>query len=138
MPRPKFEFEYDDIKTPAIKWTPPGRHIAAATYRGCTLGYRTNTCGIHAEDALIHAHFMRQYKNKPINIYVTRVHEDNMLSRPCRFCSEKIIRWNPLATVFYTNRCGEWIRDEGMNNSYVSPGDPRRHMLKITNCEVCN
>jgi deoxycytidylate deaminase len=138
MPRPKFEFEYDDIKTPAINGTPPGRHIAAATYRGCTLGYKTNTCGIHAEDALIRAHFMRRYKNKPINIYVTRVHENNMFSRPCRFCSEKIVRWNPMATVFYTNKYGEWIRDEALNNSYVSPGDPRGNVPKFAICDVCN
>lgn len=131
MSPPKFEFEYAAIQTPASKSHPPGRHIAAATYRGCTLGYRANTCGIHAEDALLRAYFMRDYKQKPINIYVKRVHEQNMFSRPCKFCSNKIRRWNPRATVFYTDRTGKWNRDDEMDNTYVSPGDYRNFCANV-------
>ena len=131
MPFPKFDLEYEFIRSPATNSLPPCRHIAAASYRGCTLGYRTNTCGIHAEDALVSAYFMRPYKHKNVCIYVTRDKEYNMYSRPCRFCTQRILKWNPRATVFYTNREGKWVRDDEMNNSYISPGDPRSIALPM-------
>ena len=100
----------------------PSCHIAFACWRGKVLAYAQNTCGIHAEMALIYQHHMRSYRcHTGLEIYVMRVgaNQTHSMSRPCKNCSYWLKKWNPNMKVFYTDAAGTWQRDHHLDNTWT-------------------
>ena len=99
-------------------------HVATAEYRGKYISSRSNTAGVHAEVALLKSHNLRSYRNKKINIYVTRLSKNgHSMSRPCVACSRYIKAYWPLATVYYTNADGAWMKDLELDTNHLCLAD---------------
>ena len=99
-------------------------HIATAEYRGKIVASRPNRAGEHAEIGLLKSHALRSYRNKKINVYVTRLSKNgHAMSRPCQSCSRYIKAYWPLACIYYTNADGDWHRDDALDTEHLCLSD---------------
>ena len=80
--------------------------------------------GEHAEVSLLRKHTMQRYRNKNITVYVTRLSKNgHAMSRPCVSCSRYIKAYWPLATVYYTDADGNWVRDNDLDTEHLCLSD---------------
>ncbi|AEO98426.1 hypothetical protein EPVG_00177 [Emiliania huxleyi virus 201] len=99
-------------------------HLATAEYRGKVVCSAPNRAGTHAEVSLLRKHTMQRYRNKNITVYVTRLSKNgHAMSRPCVSCSRYIKAYWPLATVYYTNAEGNWVRDNNLDTNHLCLSD---------------
>ena len=113
-------------RSPAFEMRTYSRHLAALFHGSKLVTTAPNSYGKHAEIAALQ-HVRPQVKG--YRLYVYRLHETNMLSRPCRACSQ-VLRRYPHVRVFYTDAEGKWLEDVALDNAYVcrsTRGGARKH-----------
>ena len=102
-------------------------HLATAVYRSKIIASKPNKAEKHAEINLLSCHQMKTYRSKKIDIFVTRFSTNgHKMSRPCLTCSSFIKKFFPLASVYYTNERGEWIRDEFLDSKHLCLSDKKK------------
>ena len=109
-------------------------HVATAEYRGKIVCSAPNRAGQHAEVSLLRKHTMQMYRKKNITVYVTRLSKNgHAMSRPCVSCSRYIKAYWPLATVYYTDADGNWVRDNDLDTEHMCLSD-RMNLASATTC----